>query len=151
VIDWRKQVKTLTAILIALLLALPTATFAAEPIKNLVDVPLPIKVDGSPRTLQEVRQAIVQGCQVRGWTPVDDGPQKIRASILVRAKHYAEVDIPYTTTSYSITYRSSKVLDYDEKKQKIHRNYNKWVFNLSSDIQKQFSVKTTDTGLPKNP
>lgn len=132
--------KLVIAASLALFLALPVTANAAKPIENLIDMPIPAKVDGSQRTLEEVRKAIILGCKARGWTPVDDGEQAIRASILVRGKHYAEVAIPYTTTSYSIIYKSSRNLDYDENKQKIHRNYNGWVGKLSGTIQKHFGV-----------
>lgn len=132
--------KLAIAAMCTVLLVLPANANAAKPIENLIDMPVPAKVDGSPRTIEEVRKAIILGCQARGWTPADDGEQKMRASILVRGKHYAEVEIPYTTTSYSIIYKSSRNLDYDEKKQKIHRNYNGWVGKLSGTIQKQFGV-----------
>jgi hypothetical protein len=33
----------------------------------------------------------------------------------------------------------SRQLDYNEKRQKIHRNYNGWVIKLSATIQQQFN------------
>lgn len=68
-----------------------------------------------------------------------DGEARIKCSILVRGRHYAEVLIPYSSSAYSIHYSDSRVLDYDEKDQSIHRNYNKWVILLSQEIQSQFS------------
>jgi hypothetical protein len=130
--------RAMTVLMLGLLLFLPGAAFAGRPIENLADVPIPAKADGTPRTREEVRMAILQGCSAKGWTGADDGEQKIRASILVRGKHYVEVSIPYTTQLYSILYLSSRNMDYDEKKQTIHRKYAAWVGNLSAAIQREF-------------
>ena len=59
---------------------------------------------------------------------------------MVRSKHFAMVEIPYTVDKYSIIYRDSRELDYNAKWQRIHRNYNKWVINLSDSIQRQFAI-----------
>ena len=64
----------------------------------------------------------------------------MKCSILVRGKHYAEVKIPFSLTNYSILYSDSRVLDYNEKKQRIHRNYNNWVINLNASIQRNFEL-----------
>jgi hypothetical protein len=53
--------------------------------------------------------------------------------VLYIRSHVATVDIYFGTTSYSIIYKDSVNLDY--KDGRIHRNYNKWVQNLNSDIQ----------------
>lgn len=86
-----------------------------------------------------MREAIIAGCQDRGWTAAIDDERQIKCSILVRGKHYAEVVIPYSAASYSILYFDSRELDYNEKKQRIHRNYNGWVIKLSQTIDRQFS------------
>lgn len=122
-------------------LCLSSWAFAAEPIQNLLDVPVPVNLDGSTPKLEDVKKAIISGCRARGWTPVlGQTGNLITASQLVRSKHFAEVDISYSEKSYSIVYKSSRDLDYDEKKQKIHRNYNKWVVILSNAIQREFSA-----------
>jgi len=124
-----------------LLLTTSSLVFAAEPIQNLVDVPVPVNLDGSTPKLEEVKKVIISGCRARGWTPVlGQSGNIITASLSVRSKHFAEVDISYSEKAYSITYKSSRDLDYDEKKQKIHRNYNKWVTMLSDTIQREFGV-----------
>ncbi len=124
-------------LLSVLIVLLPLAAFAAKPIENLIDVPVAAAPDGTPLTLAEVRKAIVAGARSKGWKPVDVDENTIKASIVVRDRHRAEVSIPYSTSAYSIVYVSSENLDYDEKKQKIHRNYNRWVANLSNSIQIQ--------------
>ena len=111
----------------------------SQPIENIVDRPVPVNVDGSARALEEVKAAIIEGCQAKRWSAVMDGGARIKCSILVRGRHYAEVIIPYSSSAYSIYYSDSRVLDYDEEDQSIHRNYNKWVILLSQAIQSQFS------------
>lgn len=129
-------------VLLALILTLHSfCVFAAKPIQDLSGVKVPVYVDGSQPTIEEVKQAVIAGCHKRGWTPVISGANQITASILVRSKHFAEVEISYSEADYSITYKSSKNLDYNEKRQRIHRNYNSWISKLSSSIQREFGVR----------
>jgi hypothetical protein len=67
-------------------------------------------------------------------------PGKLSVSILVRGVHYAEVSIPYSSTSYSILYATSRELDANEKKRKIHGNYNKWVNSLNAEIARTIAL-----------
>ena len=62
------------------------------------------------------------------------GPGTLSVSILVRGVHYAEVSIPFSDTNYSILYVTSRELEANEKKRKIHGNYNKWVASLNAEI-----------------
>lgn len=127
--------------LFILLITLSVATYAGKPIQDLIDVPTPVNVDGSQPKIEDVKAAIISACRKRGWVPVVSGENKITASLDVRSKHFAEVDISYTALNYSIVYKSSRELDYNEKKRSIHRNYNKWVSMLSSSIQREFGVR----------
>ncbi len=112
---------------------------AAQPIDDLIDQPIGTRSDGSALSFGDVQQAIVRACQTRGWSPNVETPGQIVASILVRGRHYAEIEIPFSTQAYSIRYRSSRNLDYDAEKRKIHRNYNKWVVLLSRDINQELT------------
>ena len=125
-------------ILASLLLLVSSYAWGAKPIQNIVDESVPIIADGSSATLEDVKKAIIAGCKLKGWKAVLDGDTQIKCSILVRGRHYAEVTIPYSESSYSILYLDSRELDYNEKKQKIHRNYNNWVIKLSQAINQQF-------------
>ena len=126
-------------LLMALLLMCSGLASAAKPIQNMVDVPVPVSIDGSSKTLEQIKDAIIAGCKYKRWAPVEEDAGKISCSISVRAKHYAEVEITYTESNFSIHYRDSRELDYNEKKQKIHRNYNKWVILLSEAIQNELA------------
>ena len=126
-------------IFLALFLGFSSQAWAAKPILNIEDEAVPVKLDGSTRSAEEVGQAITAGCKAKGWTPVIVDDAQMKCSILVRGRHYAEVLIPYTESKYSILYSDSRVLDYDAERQRIHRNYNKWVILLSQTIQQQFA------------
>lgn len=80
----------------------------------------------------QITRAIFAGCQAKGWEAKVIGPGLIEASITVRA-HSVTVQIPYSSTSYSITYISSENLDYNNGN--IHRSYNNWITYLSNAIQ----------------
>ena len=81
---------------------------------------------------EKMKQVIVNALQKREWTVQRLSPQLVQAEITVRNQYYAAIDIRYTRNSYAITYRDSRELGY--KDGKIHRNYNRWVNNLDSDI-----------------
>lgn len=115
--------------------------FAGDPIKNLLDNPVPTNLDGSPAKLEQVKAGIIAGCRARGWIPILGQGNSIIASLSVRAKHFAEVEITYSEKTYSVKYKSSKDLDYNEQKQTIHRNYNKWVILLSETIKRELVNK----------
>lgn len=103
------------------------------PIYNVTNQAI-VTAGAKPKTLEEIRAAIVEGGKARGWTMTEIGPGHLEAKLHVRV-HVAVVDIKYSTTSYSITYKDSKDLKYDGTD--IHRNYNSWVQNLQSEIEKR--------------
>ena len=81
---------------------------------------------------EKMKTVIVNALQKREWTVQRLSPQRVQAEITVRNQYYTAIDITYTRNSYAITYRDSRELGY--KDGKIHRNYNRWVNNLDSDI-----------------
>jgi hypothetical protein len=107
----------------------------AWPVKRAVPVGL---------TASEVRKAIAASAAALTWAPslVDEGA--IEAKLLVRT-HELVVDITYTATEYTISYKSSKNLNYSEKYkiiskkavlyQTIHGKYKVWLKNLDARIQ----------------
>jgi hypothetical protein len=108
----------------------------AQPV--VAKAPYILNIENSPITstqqlsTADVERSIIEGGRVRGWRMSVIAPGHIEAVIYVRT-HVARVDILFGTTSYSITYKGSENLDY--KDGRIHRNYNKWIRNLDSDIQ----------------
>ena len=103
-------------------LVTPQEVFPADRVENAADV----------------RRAIVDTLERRGWTVGQESPGLVVASIVVRDRHQAWVDIPYSTKGYQIRYRDSAGLDYDGER--IHRNYNKWVQLLDADIRRQLQL-----------
>ncbi|MBB4821318.1 uncharacterized protein YbjQ (UPF0145 family) [Pseudomonas alcaligenes] len=86
----------------------------------------------------QMQRAITTALHDRQWSVQSTKPGMVQAAITIRGKHHAEVDIPYTPTSFQIVYRSSWGLDY--KDGKIHGNYNRWVNRLRDNILKELSV-----------
>jgi len=131
----------------------PEISDAASPVNNLSDVAIPTRLDGTPFTIGEVQDVIFESCLSRNWTPRLAGDGSITATIDVRGKHSATVQIPFSSDNYSILYVSSENLDYNPKRESIHRNYNGWVAKLSQTISYRFreAARTAswDVGLEK--
>lgn len=73
-----------------------------------------------------------------GWIVKKVGPGLAEAKLNLRT-HMALVEIPYSKDGYSINYKKSINLNYDQKKGIIHSNYNGWVQNLDNAIQVELS------------
>ena len=113
-----------------------TACNTIAPIQNVENVPVSSS-SNKPLTPAEVRGAIVRAGAGLGWIMKDAGPGMINGTLLLRT-HTAEVQIPYSATSYRIVYRSS--INLQESGGKIHRNYNGWVQNLNRGINAQLAA-----------
>lgn len=87
---------------------------------------------------QQVQQAILKAIAERGWTARSVDPSVIRADITVRNTFFAAVDIHYSASQFRIAYRDSRELGY--KDGKIHRNYNRWVYNLDRSILRELNT-----------
>ena len=105
-----------------------------HPIRNVTDAPVP----KSGLTDEQVATAIKKAGSGLGWAMADKGPGKIEGTLNLR-KHTAVVDIAYNPKTYSITYKDSTDLQYNPKKQEIHRNYNGWIQNLDNAIKTQLA------------
>lgn len=116
-----------------------TAALAAgtpEPVANFRD--LPVRTQGDTPSAAQVRAAIVSAAGKRHWMLVDGEPGKLVATLLVRGKHKAVVDISYSQQSFSVVYRDSENLNYDG--QQIHNAYNRWVKDLVFSISSTLSL-----------
>jgi len=87
---------------------------------------------------RQMQRAIVTALNDRQWTVQSIEPGKIQAAITVRGRHHAEVDIPFSPTSFKILYRSSWGLDYSDGE--INGNYNRWVNMLRDNVLKELDV-----------
>jgi predicted small secreted protein len=106
-----------------------TAGCRTSPIRNYNSQPVP-----AGATMAEVGKAIQDAGNSLGWAMKEEYPGMISGELFIR-DHTAVVEIPYSTTSYSIRYKSSKNLKYDAAKKTIHSNYNGWVENLDNGIR----------------
>ena len=121
------------------IIALPEPVIA-DPIQDIVDQPITTKANGENFTPAEAQALIIKACANRRWVPRLAEPGRLSVTILVRGVHFAEVSIPFSGTNYSILYVASRELDANEKKRKIHGNYNKWVASLSAEISHTFAL-----------
>ena len=132
--------RILTAVAATTLLAASLAAQAAcmrcDPIFNVTDAPV-TSASGKPLTNDQVKQALIRAGAGLGWIMKEAGPGKLTANLAVR-KHTAQVEIPYSSKSYSITYKDSTNLDAADGQ--IHKNYNGWIQNLSKSINAQLSA-----------
>ena len=124
------------AMALALAVAAGNATAGCgrcEPIKNVSEQAL-IVGSGKEPTLEQVREAIVRAGGGLGWRVVDASPGVMLGTLVLRT-HTAQVEIPYSTKSFSIVYKASVNLDAADGQ--IHKNYNGWVQNLARGIMGQ--------------
>lgn len=107
-----------------------------------VMAPKELLVVGHSYSDQEIQQAIVKGAAARGWTVRNVTPGLVQADITVRNTFFAAVDIRYSLSNFRIDYRDSRGLDYNNGK--IHRNYNRWVYNLDKSIMRELQRTESD-------
>ena len=120
----------------ALALVVSLAGCAGVPIMNVTDA-LTTNASGKAQSKEEVRAAILRAGAALGWQIKDEGPNMLVGTLQLR-KHLAVVEIPYSTTNYSIKYRSS--LNLNQKGMTIHKNYNGWIQNLTRGINAQLTA-----------
>lgn len=106
------------------------------PVHQVNGAPIVTSTTNAP-TLEQVRTAIISAAQSKRWRVQQIDDTHMVATVNVR-RHQAVVDINYTATDYSITYKDSTALEYDG--QNIHRNYNKWVKLLDDRISQNLNA-----------
>jgi len=102
-------------------------------IYNIKDAPI-TTATGKGVTLDQVTKAIVEAGTERKWSMAVVKPGLIVGTLNVRS-HQAVVDIAYNTKSYSITYKDSTNLHYNDEKKTIHENYRSWIQYLDNAIK----------------
>ncbi|GHF97064.1 hypothetical protein [Thalassotalea marina] len=101
----------------------------SQPIYNAnTTVPVTISNDA-------MEKAIVEALLFKRWKILSQSEGKIVAGIEVRT-HYAEVEITFDANKYEINYKDSNNLDHSSARNKIHRNYNKWIKLLATEIDR---------------
>lgn len=132
--------KTLSLIVLAIVM---TGCSSTKPILNLQNEPVSEQVPITDVTQIEVQEAILAAGAQLGWTGEVIEPGLIDATLQLKS-HEAIVEISYSDKQYSINYKSSKNLKY--KDGKIHKNYNRWIANLSKTIKEQVIYRASLTG-----
>ena len=118
-------------ILVAACVVLLLAGCNSRPIMNVTDQPV-VAAAGKRLTADQVRDTIVAAGTGLGWVMTPVSPGLVSGRLMLR-DHVAVVDIHYSATTYSITYKDSTNLNYRDGQ--IHKNYNGWVENLDRDIR----------------
>ena len=106
---------------------------AGAPIYNVMASPIPPHPEA---TMANIQKAILRAGLTLGWQVVPREPGKIEAVLILRG-HRAVVDITHDTKTFSITYKDSSNISYNEQSKTIHSNYNGWVQNLEKGIRIQ--------------
>lgn len=107
-----------------------------QPVYNVEHAAVPAA--GKQLSADQVRTAIVRALVQKGWSVTDESKGHLEAQIHVRS-HMARMNIDYSPTHYSITYKDSAVLNYDGTT--IHRNYNKWIMLLQNLINRELLLQ----------
>jgi hypothetical protein len=116
------------------IVALGTAACQHPEVVNVDRAPLNAPASAS---LKDVERAILSAGTKRAWVMRVEAPGHIVAAH-TRGAHSATVDIFFNTETYSIVYKDSSNLDYENGR--IHGTYNRWVEYLKQDIA--LSVQT---------
>jgi DMSO reductase anchor subunit len=103
---------------------------AGAPIYDIKSTAIPNSIDGS-LPLAQITKSITTAAAKHGWEMRVDKPGYIVGTLQLREHEAVVADIIYNTKSYSILYKSSQNLQYDEKNRTIHKNYNSWIRNLT--------------------
>jgi len=123
-----KHLKVAISLLLVLTLA---GCGRVQPVLNVEDTPVAYNLQS-----KQVKSVIYDAAVDRGWLVSEIKPGLMRAELFVRS-HHAVVDIMYSDKFYSITYVESENLKYSDGN--IHRNYNRWVNNLNTDIKNKLA------------
>lgn len=114
------------ATLILLLLTI-IACVRTEPLRNIENQAINFDLP-----MRDVETAILKAGLESGWEMMVAKPGLIHATLNLRA-HKALVDISYNDKTYSIIYKNSVNLLYEDGQ--IHKHYNVWVAALDQRIQ----------------
>jgi hypothetical protein len=120
-----------------------TGCSSTKPIINLQNEPIYTQEITEKLSSKDIERAIIQAGSNLGWDGKLIEPGLVEATF-ARGNYDAIVDISYTEQNFNITYKDSHNLKYNDGK--IHKNYNRWVANLSKNIKEQVQFYATLTG-----
>ena len=127
---FQRLMRGFTAISAFLLL---TGFGSGAPVYNVMASPIP---PNPAATMENIQKAILRAGLTLGWQVTPREPGKIEAVLILRT-HRAVVDITHDTRTFSITYKDSTNVSYNEQAKTIHSNYNGWIQNLEKGIRIQ--------------
>ena len=119
--------------IIATVLLFIVACKTTQPIYNVAEK----TIAAGTMDASKVKQAILNAAKFKRWSVKEESDNRIVLAINVR-RHYAEIAVDYSESSYGITYSDSQVLDH--KNGQIHRNYNKWIKLLEQEIDRELTL-----------
>jgi hypothetical protein len=98
-------------------------------------------------TMEDYKNAILRGGKnahiwheqgVR-WAFEEEDPGHLVGKLVVRSKHFVNVDVRFDTASFSISYKSSQNMNYNRDRNEIHPKYNRWIKDLEAEIQAEIA------------
>jgi PBP1b-binding outer membrane lipoprotein LpoB len=119
-------------IIILMLISIFLIGCRTSPILEITDAPINTASGQSPK-LSTVTKKIIEAGISKGWQMKKVQPGSIMATIHLR-EHMVQIMINYTPKSYSISYKDSTNMKYDDETATVHANYNNWITNLSNAI-----------------
>lgn len=127
--------RTLLVILFAALIALAGCR-GTVPVHDISDTTV-TGVGGERPSAEQMEHAIRSAGAALGWRMEEAEPGLLEGRLHLR-DHVAVVEIPYAAGEYSIRYKDSANLNYEDGN--IHPNYNNWIQNLDNQIRAQVST-----------
>ena len=119
--------------ILIVLAAVVLAGCTSRPVMNVTDAPV-VTTGGKQLTADQVGNAIVSAGNGLGWVMTPVSPGLVGGTLKLR-NHLAVVDVRYTAKTFSIGYKDSTNLDYQNGQ--IHKNYNGWIENLDREIRNE--------------
>ena len=114
---------------ISLIVAIIFAGCSGTAIRN-IDNSNIVKVN----SISKVEYAINKGATTKGWTVKKEKDGLFSVRQYIRGKYLVVLSVPYNANGYSINYKESTNLKYNQAENTIHKSYNKWVANLERNI-----------------
>ena len=133
---------TTKAVLLALSIAIPISFVAgcqSVPIHNVTDARL-TPPPGTNPTLDTISEAIRTAGGRLGWRMEEVRPGVMTGTLTPKPGRMAALSITYDTSAFSIAYKDSKNLKYEQNT--IHRRYNRWVMMLETAIKEEVARVT---------
>lgn len=130
-------------ILMLIVISFAITGCSTKPITNIQNELIPIVETTKAPTLEEIEKAILQASEALGWEGKTIEPGIIETTYTKR-NFDATIDITYTEKDFDINYKNSHNLKYNDGK--IHKNYNRWIANLSKNIKEKIKFNSSLTG-----